>query len=692
MTEYLFLESGFFQEIRLILPHEPTIIIGMPAVNILIVDDREDNLAAFNAILSGEGYCLVNATSGEQALALAVDRDFAVVLMDVQMPGMDGLETSRRLRSLDRSQTTPVILLTGMFPDETHIRLGYEVGAVDFISKPYDPRILKSKVAVFVDLFRKTETIRRQEQLLHEASESRFRTIFEQSPLAIQLFSLEAQCVEVNEAWGKLWGKNAPHVFPPLAEALHQALGGQSIHLPPIEHRGRWVEAFVYPVLNERGRVREVAVILDDVSDRKEVETRQRRLEENERLLSDATAALAASLDFRGALARVVELVTKNIADFCSIVLMNEQGELDRVAYSLKGPALSPKLQHFWASDPLYSETYVPMKQVMKTGETLLIQDGIEPVYSAENSRLVESLAQMGLRSVISVPIRGREKVYGVIGVMSFKESRIYDKGDVALIEELGRRAGMAVENSLLYAEAESQRKRLQKAVQARDEFISIASHELKTPVTSLVLHADIAAIQFERAPLEKLRELALRFITLASLQMDRLSRLIDEMLDVSRIENGKLTMNFEMIDLSALVRSGVEEFTEQLKENGVKISLSIEAPVLCRCDRYRMEQVLTNLFTNALKYGAGKPIEIQVGVAQKNALIQVKDHGIGIAAPDHRRIFERFERAVTPHLVGGLGLGLYIVKNIVEAHDGTISVQSELGQGAMFTVSLPLA
>ena len=256
-------------------------------VNILLVDDREDNLIALNAVLRSSEYSLVNATSGAQALGYLSERDFAVILLDVQMPGMDGLETARRVRRLERSVNTPIILVTGMFPDEAHIRLGYEVGAADFVSKPFDPRVMKCKVAVFAELFRKTEKIRAQEKLLHEAAESRFRTLFEQSLLGIELYSPQGECVEVNRAWEALWGPHAAELRKvnalkdpdklPTGHAIQRALAGEATDLPPWELHGKWIKTVPYPVRNELGEIREAAAIHKDVTDQNAVEIELRR-------------------------------------------------------------------------------------------------------------------------------------------------------------------------------------------------------------------------------------------------------------------------------------------------------------------------------------------------------------------------------------------------------------------------------
>jgi signal transduction histidine kinase len=224
----------------------------------------------------------------------------------------------------------------------------------------------------------------------------------------------------------------------------------------------------------------------------------------------------------------------------------------------------------------------------------------------------------------------------------------------------------------------------LKKAVRARDEFLSVASHELKTPLTTLKLQA-----QLRRRNLEK-GELTAKNVVDDERQIGRLARLVDDMLDVSRISSGKFKLAPEDFDLSELVKEVVERFGPQLLNAKIAISVEAPKPVTGHWDRPRIEQVFTNLLTNAMKYGEGRPVAISVALRSGFAELEVADNGLGIQPSDHDRIFHAFERAA-PSGVSGLGLGLYIAKQLVEAHGGTIHVESANGQGARFIVGLPL-
>lgn len=233
----------------------------------------------------------------------------------------------------------------------------------------------------------------------------------------------------------------------------------------------------------------------------------------------------------------------------------------------------------------------------------------------------------------------------------------------------------------------------LQDAVRARDEFLSIASHELKTPLTSLRLQTQMLNRQIAKNdPAAYSKPRVDQLAEQTDKQTLRLVRLVDDMLDIARIRSGKLTLQPEPLDLCELVQDTVRIMHSQFVEAGCgDPELILRGPANGTWDRMRLEQVLTNLFTNAIRYGRGKPVEVVVECLDQNVRLSVKDHGIGIALEAQPKIFDRFERAVDANEVSGLGLGLFITRQIARAHGGTVSVSSDLGQGATFTVDLPL-
>lgn len=231
-----------------------------------------------------------------------------------------------------------------------------------------------------------------------------------------------------------------------------------------------------------------------------------------------------------------------------------------------------------------------------------------------------------------------------------------------------------------------------QKAIRFRDEFLSIASHELKTPITSMKLQLQLARRQTspEENIVPSAHRLA-RLLSVSTTQVDRLNALVDELLDVSRIQSGKLMLEFAQEDLVSIVRGVLENLDESLRSAGCAVDLTSSGPVFVYCDRFRVEQVVTNLLTNAMKYGAGQPVHIEVERVGNVARLRVQDEGMGIPEDKLGIIFDRFERATHSRNISGLGLGLYIARQIVSAHKGRISVESSPGKGATFVVDLPM-
>lgn len=227
-------------------------------------------------------------------------------------------------------------------------------------------------------------------------------------------------------------------------------------------------------------------------------------------------------------------------------------------------------------------------------------------------------------------------------------------------------------------------------AIQARDEFLSIASHELRTPLSALVLQLAGLQNSLPEAKVQSPNGKLTGKVEKAIKATGRLTSLVDSLLDVSRIASGRLQLQPEEHDLAEVARDLVERETDAARRAGCELRCHVEAPIRGFWDRVRLEQILENLLSNAMKYGAGNPIEVTVAAAGDAATIAVQDRGIGISNPDLERIFGRFERAVSVRNYGGLGLGLYITRQLVEAHGGTIRVTSEPGTGALFTVELP--
>lgn len=231
----------------------------------------------------------------------------------------------------------------------------------------------------------------------------------------------------------------------------------------------------------------------------------------------------------------------------------------------------------------------------------------------------------------------------------------------------------------------------LKQSIKVRDEFLSIASHELKTPLTTLKLQSQQRSRLLNKGRLDYFSEEKLiKMFHDDDTQINRLNRLVDDMLDASRMNAGSIDLHFETFDIQQVIHDVLNRLSLHLQHNNVEVNLNMQ-PVVGDWDRYRLEQVFTNLLTNAIKYGERKPITIETKLVNKKLELSIADQGMGIKKDDQKRIFQQFERAISSSSVSGLGLGLYIVNEIVKNHAGSISLESKLNKGSKFTIKLPL-
>lgn len=263
----------------------------------------------------------------------------------------------------------------------------------------------------------------------------------------------------------------------------------------------------------------------------------------------------------------------------------------------------------------------------------------------------------------------------------------------ISINQDVSNQKKLEKQRSQIFAQAIERTqmiKEMKEAIRTRDEFLSIASHELKTPLTPLTLQLQTLERLLKKGALENVPpERLAKMIHTSNNQIKRIAHLIDNLLDITRISSGKLNLHCEQADLTEIVQDILDRY--DLEFSNCHIALNLSNSVIAYIDRIRMEQVVTNLLTNAVKYGAGKPIFIAVDRVGNQARLIFEDQGIGIAPENITRIFERFERIQSSEHIGGLGLGLYITKQIVEAHGGTISVRSRIHEGTHFEIHIPL-
>ena len=417
---------------------------------------------------------------------------------------------------------------------------------------------------------------------------------------------------------------------------------------------------------------------------RKAILEERERISKREAFLADISNILSSSLDFRKTLSDLAVFLIPKIADWGTIIIRNEEGIFERMATVSSDENL--KLKELFDNYPPDPKTDVFFESVMNEKKSIFLPKVTPEIlrerFSNEKQRnLINSL---GCYSSIVVPLTSRDKTIGIMTLNSSRPEKTFNQEDFILAEDIGKRIGVVVENSLLYAAAKI-------AIKSRDDFISIASHELKTPITSLKLQFQMAKRGINSETGKTLNaEKLLKLLDTSNQQIDRLTSLVEDLLDVTRMESGKIKYHFELIDICELVKNMVERFRNHFLEEGITISSKIVEPTFIQGDPYRLEQVIINLLTNASKYGNKKPIQVEVKDAKDHVIIKVIDHGIGIETNMLKKVFERFERAVSHQNISGLGLGLYISKEIVIAHKGTIEAQSDKEHGTCFTVTLP--
>lgn len=288
------------------------------------------------------------------------------------------------------------------------------------------------------------------------------------------------------------------------------------------------------------------------------------------------------------------------------------------------------------------------------------------------------------VKSFMSVPVKSRSGE--IIGALFFGHTNpdSFSEKEEKVVMGLAAQAAVAMDNAQLYDKATQ-------AVQIRDEFLSISSHELRTPLTPLKMQIQSLGRHLEKGTITNLSDDILKkMILTADKQVLRLTSLVDDLLDVSRITSGKFNLNIEDIDLVHVIKDVSERYHPQFKSANCELHLNLPAELICKVDKLRIEQVMVNLITNAIKYAPGKPVSISLTEQDSEIRIEVQDQGAGISKEDQKRIFDRFERVSNNVSQTGLGLGLYIVNQIVTAHGGSVKVISEIDQGSSFQVRFP--
>lgn len=442
-----------------------------------------------------------------------------------------------------------------------------------------------------------------------------------------------------------------------------------------------WVQCSGMALYDELGNPYHMIGTVMDITERVESQLDQK-------FLSQASECLNGSLDHKEFLKALCDHAIGYFCDGVIVDQLHQDGVIKRLMVVHPDPEVVKSLNKL---DEEFPDRYEnnPIMNPLITGKPLFIQDSDKFWNSLSHSHgesYAEAMKLIGNKSSIKARLKGRESVLGMITFFTTKNStKELKKRHIWLSEELAYRASMAFENALIHLSS-------QEAIRSRDEFLSIASHELKTPLQSLTLQNQMRKRNLSKNLVEAfVPEKVSQMIDADLRHLMRINRLIDDMLDISRIRAGKLTFMKENIQFCSFVKDVLSRFRPQLDAVGCYMTATYCEEIETHIDIYRIEQVILNLLTNAMKYGAGKPIKVEVINKVGRIQLLVHDQGPGIKDQDSERIFERFERAISSNEVSGLGLGLYISRQIMEQNSGALFVRSMYGKGSTFIMELPL-
>jgi PAS domain S-box-containing protein len=535
---------------------------------ILMVDDRPENLMALEALLEPLGHELVRATSGEEALRQVLLHEFACILLDVQMPGMNGFETAELIKSRERSRSTPIIFLTAISKEDAFVFQGYSVGAVDYMFKPFNPEILRSKVAVFVDLYLKTEQLREQEQRLRE----------------IERRELE------------------------------------------LEHRARLSES--------EARMAEIV-----------------------------GSAMEAIITF---------------GDDRRITLFNAAAE--RMFGVTRDEALRKRIDDLFHAEFRGAE----LDRVCEAASAAGDGEGQPP----------RSLSLTGVRA-------GGEEfpVEASISCLSLEAERVFTmiardvserkRQEEALRQQAVSLARTTSELQSVNEQLQTRQVELETAMSARSRFYASMSHELRTPINAILGYSSLLLDNIY-GPLNPEQA---RGIERANKAARHLLELVNDILDLSKIEAGKLELEIQPASFPALIQDLFVTVRPLADEHGSELGMeySGEESVTIITDPRRVRQILLNLLSNAIKFGEGKPITVCCKPLEDGGVeVDVTDLGIGIPEEDREKIFDEFVQLSQPNQHQGTGLGLPISRRLAKLLSGSLEVESRVGEGSTFRLVLP--
>ena len=658
-------------------------------VAVLLVDDRPANLLALEAVLASPERELVVASSGREAVALVKERDFAVVLLDVQMPGMDGFETAAQLRALARDWPVPIIFVTGIDASPPRIMRGYAEGAVDFIQKPLDPEIIRAKVSVFEDLFRaRRRLVSAQTQVASEsalravaetrlqASEERFRLLVETvRDYAIFLLDPQGRVASWNAGAKRFKGYEAEEIlgkhfsiFYPRQD-VEAGICDRWLEIAAREGRFEdegwrvrkdgsrfWAHVIITALHDPRsGALVGFAKVTRDLTNQRRAEEERLRLAEEAARREAAERSLA---DFRTLIDHLPVLAWTALPD----------GHVD--FYNLRWfefTGTTPEEMAGWGWQRVHDPAVLPAvlerwKHALATGEPFEME----------------------------FPLRGADGAYRwfLTRVSPHRDPQGAIVRWVGINTDIDARRRAEEARDAARSEAERQRDRAERAVRAREDLLAIVSHDLRNPLGVVLLGAaQVERHADESAAGRRVKSAATSILAAA----DRMTRLVGDLLDLAKLEAGQaLPLDREIADVGDVTRRATELLEPLARTRQLTLDARVSGQTAALCDRGRVEQVLSNLIGNAMKFTRqGGAIRVEARRAGSDVLVSVSDTGIGIPEDQARHVFEPYWQA-GPEKKQGAGLGLSICKAIVDAHGGRLWVESAVGRGSTFYFTLP--
>lgn len=621
---------------------------------ILLVDDHEANLLALEVVLQPLGQELVKARTGEEALRLLLHEDFAVVLLDIRLGGMDGFEVAQSIRAQERSKQTPIIFVTAYESDDFPLAKAYTLGAVDYLVKPLAPEILRAKVEVFLSLFCRTEQIR---QLQRQQSENealhRFRAIIEHSWDGYAFIGTDS-----------IIHYASPSNFRILGYRLEEFIGHSVFEFMHPDDKDRMQKLFAALLAQPGG-------VITSVYRYRHKDGRWRWLEATGTNLLDDPAVRAIIGNYRD----ITEQKESEQA----------RAELAAIVESSEDAIIGEDLQGNVTSWNQGAERLYGFRAEEIVGKSISVLHFAEGAGDSPNL-----LERLGRGEWVEPFHTVRRRKDGTRVDVSLSVSPIKDsEGRMIGAAKIARNIGP---QKRLEEELRRHARELAEAHRHKDEFMAMLAHELRNPLAPMRTGVHILR-QSQTPP-----EVRQRTHDMMDRQLRHLSRLIDDLLDVSRIVRGKVQLRRERLDLRYVVRTVAHDRRPVLEQAGLTLLLDVsETPVCVLGDQTRLTQVLNNLLDNSVRFAKGRntvTVRIRADAEHRQAVLSVRDEGIGIDPKLLPHVFTPFLQAdrSLDRSRGGLGLGLSMVKGLVELHGGRAEAFSEgPGRGAEFAIRLPL-